>query len=122
VVFHGRNTVAIYEQQFGGNFDEILGLLEEGVMQGSISATLEGSSDYMTGSVRCAVRVFERYSMIGGNRVSLNITLIGQGDELFLSAIASGGSQAILFKINTFGEEAFLDRVRHIMQNYLSPG
>jgi hypothetical protein len=114
--------VAIYEQQFGGNFDEILGLLEEGVMQGSISATLEGSSDYMTGSVRCAVRVFERYSMIGGNRVSLNITLIGQGDELFLSAIASGGSQAILFKINTFGEEAFLDRVRHIMQNYLSPG
>jgi len=114
--------MAIFEQRFGGNFDDVLGLLEEGVMQGSISATLEGSSDYMAGSVRCAVRVFERYSMIGGNRVSLNITLIGQGDELFLSAIASGGSQAVFFKINTFGEEAFLDCVRHIMQNYLSPG
>ena len=114
--------MAIYEQRLQGNFDEILSLIEEGVMQGSISATLEDGSDYTAGSVRCAVRVFERYSMIGGNRVSLNITLIGQGDELFLSAIASGGSQAVFFKINTFGEEAFLDRVRHIMQNYLSPG
>ncbi len=114
--------MAIYEQQLSGSFDEILGMLEEGVIQGSLSATLEGASDYTAGDVRCAVRVFERYSMIGGNRVSLNITLVGRGDVLFLSAIASGGSQAVLFKINTFGEEAFLDRVRHIMQNYLYPG
>ncbi|HWQ51561.1 MAG TPA: DUF6054 family protein [Terriglobales bacterium] len=114
--------MAIYEQRLRGNFDEILSMLEEGVMQGNISASLEDGSDYATGDVRCAVRVFERYSMIGGNRVSLNITLVGRGDELFLSAIASGGSQAVLFKINTFGEEAFLDRVRHLMQDYLYPG
>ncbi|HWP79390.1 MAG TPA: DUF6054 family protein [Candidatus Acidoferrum sp.] len=114
--------MAIFEQRLRGNFDRVLGMLEEGVIQGNISASLEDGSDYTTGDVRCAVRVFERYSMIGGNRVSLNITLVGRGDELFLSAIASGGSQAMLFKINTFGEEAFLDRVRHLMQDYLYPG
>ncbi len=30
------------------------------------------------------------------------------------SAITSGGSQAMFFKINTFGEEAFLDKLREI--------
>ena len=52
--------------------------------------------------------------MAGGNRLSLTLTLIGQGDELFLSAIAAGGSQGMFLKFNTFGEEAFLDKVREL--------
>ena len=36
----------------------------------------------------------------------------GSGDALFLSAIASGGSQAMFFKVNTWGESAFLDSIR----------
>lgn len=32
-----------------------------------------------------------------------------------LSAITSGGSQAVLFKINTWGEEAFLDKLKEIL-------
>jgi len=66
-----------------------------------------------------AVRVYERYSMFGGNRVSLNITLLGNDQNLFLSAITSGGSQAVLFKINTVGEETFLDQVRSAVERYL---
>ena len=54
------------------------------------------------------VRVYERYSMTGSNRVSMNVTLLGVGDDLFVTAITSGGSQAVFFKINTLGEEAFL--------------
>lgn len=45
---------------------------------------------------------------MGGNRVSMNVTLVGKGEELFLTAITSGGSQAVFWKINTMGEEAFL--------------
>ena len=48
------------------------------------------------------------------NRVSMNLTLVGRGRELFLSAITSGGSQAMFFKINTWGEEAFLDTLRAV--------
>ena len=29
-----------------------------------------------------AVRVYERYSMTGGNRVSMNVTVLGVGNEL----------------------------------------
>ncbi|WP_280985271.1 DUF6054 family protein [Gordonia effusa] len=68
-------------------------------------------SDFSSSGIRCAVRVYERYSTMGGNRVSLSITLAGQGNDLFLSAITSGGSQAVFFKMNTMGEEAFLSRL-----------
>ena len=33
---------------------------------------------------------------------------------IHLSAITSGGSQALFFKVNTFGEEAFLDKLREL--------
>ncbi|MEG0912450.1 MAG: DUF6054 family protein [Oscillospiraceae bacterium] len=110
--------MAKYEQNLYGNFDEILKSLETGIIRGSMSASFENGSDYDNGSVRCAVRVFERYSMMGGNRVSLNLTLIGSGDNSFLTAITSGGSQAVLFKLNTFGEEAFLEGVIDIVKGY----
>ena len=52
--------------------------------------------------------------MTGGNRLSLTLTLLGQGEDLFLSAIAAGGSQGMFLKLNAFGEEAFLDKVREL--------
>ena len=62
--------------------------------------------------------VFERYSAFGGNRVSLSVTLYQEGDgPVQLSAISSGGSQAIFAKVNTFSEEAFLNKLREIVDN-----
>ena len=90
--------------------------LDKGILEGSASASFEDGSDWRSGAVRCAVRVYERYSMVGSNRVSLNLTLAGEGEDLFLSAITSGGSQAMLFKINTWGEEAFLDQVQALAE------
>ncbi|HZK39847.1 MAG TPA: DUF6054 family protein [Clostridia bacterium] len=101
-----------------GNFDEILGAIESGIMGGSISASLEDKTDITLGDVRCAVRVFERYSMMGSNRVSLSVTLLGQGEKVLLSAITAGGSQAMFFKINTFGERAFLECVDKIARGF----
>ena len=85
-------------------------------MEGSASASYEDGSDYTAGEVRCAVRVYERYSYMGSNRVSLNLTLVGKGEELFLSAITSGGSQAVFWKVNTWGEEAFLDKLMELVE------
>ena len=62
------------------------------------------------------MRVFERYSYAGGNRVSMNVTLFQAGDgPAQLSAITAGGSQAVFFKINTWGEESFLDTLRALL-------
>ena len=104
--------MAKFECTITGDFDAVLQRLHDGVLNGSASASYEDGSDYRAGDVRCAVRVYERYSWTGGNRVSLSMTLVGRGRELFLSAITAGGSQAMFFKVNTFGEEAFLDTLR----------
>jgi len=107
--------MAKYECEITGDFTEVLRLIEEGILRGSLSAQLEDGSDHSDNGIRCAVRVYERYSIIGGNRVSLNVTLIGNGDKLFVSAITSGGSKAVFFKINTLGEDAFLDCLVEIL-------
>ena len=108
--------MAKIQRTIQGRFDDILHRIEEGILHGSVSASLEDKSDFTDGAARVSVRVFERYSYLGNNRVSLNVTLFQSGDgPVHLSAITSGGSQAIFFKINTFGEEAFLDKLRELL-------
>lgn len=108
--------MAKMERTLNGDFNEILSRIETGIMRGSVSASLEDHSDFSSGPTHCAVRVFERYSALGSNRVSLNVTLFQGADGIIhLSAITSGGSQAMFFKINTFGEEAFLDKLAKIL-------
>lgn len=102
-----------------GDFFSTLNILESEILKSSASITEEDRSDYTLNGVQCAVRVYERYSVIGGNRVSLNITLMGNEEKLFLSAITSGGSQAVFFKLNTFGEESFLDCVKDIIKKHV---
>ena len=98
------------------NFDSLLHRIENAILNGSVSASLEESSDFANGEARCSVRVFERYSWMGNNRVSLSLTLFqAQKGKVYLSAITAGGSQAMFFKINTWGEEAFLNKLREIL-------
>lgn len=112
--------MAKYEKKLKGNFRELLDWLHKDISNGSISVSYEDGSDFTLGDVKLAVRVYERYSMAGGNRVSLNITLMGNGHDLFISAITSGGSQAVFFKINTLGEEAFLELCGKSIERYIS--
>ena len=108
--------MAKMERTLRGDFNEILDRIENGIMKGSISATLEDGSDFSDGSSRCSVRVFERYSALGSNRVSLSVTLFeGRDGTIRLSAITSGGSQAMFFKINTWGEQVFLDKLEGVL-------
>ena len=110
--------MAKYESRMKGDFDELLHRLDYGILEGSASAHYEDGSDYATDGVRCAVRVYERYSVLGGSRVSLNITLVGKDEDLFISTISSGGSQAMFFKFNRWGEGNFLQCALDIIEGY----
>lgn len=60
------------------------------------------------------------YSMMGGNRLSLTLTMFQNADSpIRLSAITAGGSQAVFFKVNTLGEESFLDDVKDLLEEIL---
>lgn len=109
--------MAKLEHTLTENFDALLARIEKGILGGSVSATLEDSSDFACGDARCSVRVFERYSWFGGNRVSLSVTLFqpGTGMPVQLSAITAGGSQAMFAKVNTIGEENFLAKLTELL-------
>ena len=100
-----------------GSFTEILEKLNNGIISGSMSASFEDGSDYISGEYRCAVRVYERYSWSGGNRVSMTLTLAGRRNEYFLSVITSGGSQGMFLKVNTWGEESFLNTIAELIDS-----
>ena len=107
--------MAKYEVSLRTNLDTVVAAIQDGILSGSVSATLEDGSDFALGDCRCVVRVFERYSAFGGNRVSLNVTLLARGTDVYLSAITSGGSEAMFFKLNTVGEESFLEALEGIV-------
>ncbi len=98
------------------DFDKLLAFIEEGVVNTSTTATLEESTDFQSGNSRCSVRVFERYSLTGSNRLSLSVTLFQSGGgPIHLSAITSGGAETVFFSYNTFGEIKFLDKFMEIL-------
>ncbi len=109
--------MAKLEKILNGDFYSIIRFITDEILNGSVSASLEDSSDFKSGDAKCSVRVFERYSYMGNNRVSLSLTFFQNSDgPIHLSAITTGGSQAVFFKVNTFGEDAFLDKLREILE------
>ena len=113
--------MAIFEKTIRNkNFDKLLRKLEQEIPDSSWSANLEAGSDFKEGNARCSVRVIGQYSMRGGNCLSLTLTMFQNGDSpIRLSAIKAGGSQAVFFKVNTLGEEAFLDDVKALLEEIL---
>lgn len=112
--------MAKYEKRLKANFNELLNWIHNDITSGSVSASYEDGSDYSFEDMNLAVRVYERYSLAGGNRVSLSITLLGREEELYVSAITSGGSQAVFFKLNTWGEETFLEVCKESVENFIT--
>lgn len=101
-----------------GDFDRIVADLENTVMNGSVSATKEDAAQYTRNGVRCYFGVFERFSYAGGNRVSMSISLFGDSTSSDLCVVTSGGSTATFFKINTWGEETFLETIEACVRKY----
>ena len=90
------------------DFDDTLKYFHEYLSQSGITASFEEGSDYQVGNVRVCVRVYERYTFMGNNRLSLTMTLATDGTDIFASAIAAGGSQGFLMM--DWGEDEFVAR------------
>ena len=44
--------------------------------------------------------------------------MTGDGEKRYLSGITAGGSQGVWLKVNTWGEKAFLDKLRELVQRW----
>lgn len=101
--------MAKFQKVIKDDFRSVLNFCDEAVNSGSFTVSLEESSEYRVGDTQVAIRAYERYSYFGKNRVALNFTLVCVNNVCYLTATSTGGSQGTFFKINTFGEESFLD-------------
>ena len=112
--------MAKLEMTLRGDFDTVIRDITDAILEGSISASQEECSEFRTESSRMGVYVFERYSFWGGNRVSLTLSFLqnDRDDRIYASAITSGGSQEVFFKLNTVGEENFLEKAEKAMIPY----
>ncbi|MGC4109987.1 MAG: DUF6054 family protein [Nocardioides sp.] len=110
--------MAQYQVQLRGDAEALVAHLDQQILRGSVSANIEDGSDVRLGDARMVVRVYERYSAFGGNRVSLGISILAVGGDLAVTAITAGGSQAMFFKINTVGEQNFLGRAVDALQSF----
>lgn len=109
--------MAKYECSVEGDFNSFVNYIENGILNGSLSASLEDVSDFKIDDVNVSVRVFERYSLFGNNRLSMNITFVNKGYKTLVSVITSGGSSGAI-KIFSIGEHTFLDKFKELMEDY----
>ena len=91
-----------------GQLSEVVPFLEAGGLGRSRSASAEAAVDLGTSAGGIAVRGYERFSMMGNNRVGMSVTAIQDGPYVHIVGITLGGSQAMFLKLNTIGEEEFL--------------
>ena len=99
--------MAKLECELQGDFSLILSQLEDEIINGSISASLEEKSDFCFGSAYCAVRVYERYSFTGGNRVSLSLTLLQSGGRIFFPPLPPGAAKRFSGKLISLVKKPF---------------
>lgn len=110
--------MAKYVREINGDFYDFLDYIERNKSQLGTSISLEDTNVYSEGDIKVAIYVFERYSYLGENRVTLSVLVTSHENKIKVTAITAGGSQALFFKINRFGEEAFLDKFIHLINRY----
>ena len=93
------------------NFHEIVDYFHQNLMGGNISTSYEDGSFCQNGAICCALRVYERYSLMGDGRLSLTLMLVGDGEKIFLSAISAAGGRGV-GKVVGWGEDRFLSDVQ----------
>lgn len=110
--------MAKYVKELKGNYEHFVAYVDDKMMNSSFSVDIEDRHKTRVNDVICTILVYERYSYSGGNRVSMNITILGYHQHIQVVAVTSGGSTATLFKINTIGEENFLNKLIQIIEMY----
>lgn len=106
--------MAKYEKKLIGNFQEIINKLENEIKNSGFSMNLVDESNYSSGEDSyIAVRVYDKYFMRNSSRASLSLTVVGHGNDIFISAIGAGGGQGVIFNFSLGAEDELVDIVRY---------
>ncbi|ABR47985.1 hypothetical protein Amet_1815 [Alkaliphilus metalliredigens QYMF] len=108
--------MAKYEKAMTGKFEEVLSHLENDIRNSAMTMNLVDESNYSCGDIKTAVRVYDKYFMRNKSRASLNLTIIGSGTDIFISAIGAGGGAGIIFNFSLGAEDNMVNVVRESVE------
>ena len=111
--------MAKYTTTVGGSLNELVTYIKYNESRLGSTITLAEEITGTADSVKYWVGTYERYAVLGENRVSLNVMLIEYSEGVKVIATASGGSQAAFFKINHWSEDNFLNDFVSIIETYV---
>lgn len=97
--------MAKYEKTIKGQFESVVEHLNQDILDSGISMNLVDESSFAFGDTKVAVMVYDKYFMRNGSRASLSLTVVSNGDEIFISAIGAGGGQGVIFNFSLGAED-----------------
>jgi hypothetical protein len=111
--------MAKFTTNVSGTCDKLAAYIKHNEPRLGSTITLEEEISGTADGVKYWVGTFERYAVLGENRVSLNVMLIEYSGGVKVIATASGGSQGAFVKINTWSEGNFLNAFIEVIWNSL---
>lgn len=115
--------MGLYQETFHATEQQFLKFvksLPDLVKSYSTSATHEETRLVKSDETYVQIDMFERYSMFSDSRVALGVTTIYKNGKIDITAMSAGGSRAIFFKMDTVGENNFLDGFKNVVKDYFS--
>ena len=110
--------MARFQATLTGDRKALVAHLDEVILGRSMSADREEAVEQQVGDASMIVLVYERFSALGGNRLSLTVSILAVGTDLAVTMVGAGGSRAVFFKINTAGESSFLRVGRAALESF----
>ena len=101
--------MAKYTATVAGTRDELAAYIKEHALGMGMTITLEEEESGTADSVKYWLGTFERYAYMGGNRSSLTAVLLEHSGAVDVIATASGASNGMFLKFNTWSEASFLE-------------
>jgi hypothetical protein len=109
--------LAKFEIKVNGDCAQISSRLNSAVLDSGVSVNLVDSSRITVGDTSITVRVYDKYFARNGNRASLTLTVAGNRDETYVSAIGAGGGSGAFFNFSLGAEDDFVETVARAMRS-----
>jgi hypothetical protein len=92
--------MAKFEKTIIGSHPQLISQLEEDILHSGISMRVVEESIYVTPALWVITKVYDKYFMRNSSRASLSLTIIEDGRNTHVIAMATGGSQGVIFNFS----------------------
>ena len=107
--------MAKYEKRFRGDRTQVLDRLDQEFRKSIYTISQSEESQIGMSDVSCVLRVYEAYRL-DGSRADITLAMMEQGDELYFSAIVTGGQRALSFLSPARAETALLEIIQNTIE------